>query len=108
MKAHPVPTRNLAVFLGLALITPPVCAACPRERAVRWQKFAPYFRVSAGYASTIIVSHRHMRASATVTPIVYTPNGAELRLPSVHSLGPIKTTGRAACRRQEMKQHAVA
>jgi hypothetical protein len=84
MNAHPAPARCLAFFLALALVAPPVFAP-PRAVANPGPHriFAPYFQVGNGYTSTILVRNRHLHVPATVTPIVHSADGTEVRLPTV-------------------------
>jgi hypothetical protein len=77
--------RCTALILAFAISSPPLFAQ-PQQAANRnpWRIFAPYFRLGTGYSSTILVRNRHLRIPATVTPIVYTTAGTDVRLPAVN------------------------
>ncbi|MEE9234982.1 MAG: hypothetical protein V3U28_06070 [Candidatus Acidoferrales bacterium] len=76
--------RNpIAAFCAILLIHPAGAVQTPdttSDTRTTFRVVAPFWKTNQGFSSTLIIRNRHKKSPATVTPILYTADGREVRL----------------------------
>src|SRR5712691_8873081 len=75
---------TISVILSFSLTAPP--GATPANAQIQGKTFlvfAPFWKLNEGFSSTLMLRNRHLKSVVSATPILYTAEGTELRLPTL-------------------------
>jgi hypothetical protein len=76
-------SRFVSILCVLALVQP-IGLPDPKAQtsAPPSVLFVPFWKINDGFETTLVLRNRHIRASVTVTPVLYADEGRILRLPT--------------------------